>query len=180
MVKVSSLDELKHYVRVISSRHPDKDQANTIKTAIYLLNELPAVRESLLDEYFTSIFHLSVKDFVLSYNGKHGHSFEDSHVEEIKHALEELVLKGPHAWVSLIIEWAISLLGGVLDIHGRASGLTSKTQYSLLTPSYPSLTPSSLSRHAHHLVKLSWSEILIQPDQDLLLQTLLHRDKRLH
>lgn len=126
MVKVSSLDELKHYVRVISSRHPDKDQANTIKTAIYLLNELPAVRESLLDEYFTSIFHLSVKDFVLSYNGKHGHSFEDSHVEEIKHALEELVLKGPHAWVSLIIEWAISLLGGVLDIHGRASGLTSK------------------------------------------------------
>lgn len=42
MVKLSSLDELKHYVRVISSRHPDKDQENTIKTALYLLTELPA------------------------------------------------------------------------------------------------------------------------------------------
>lgn len=122
---MSSLNELKHYVKVISSRHPDKDQENTVKTAIYLLTKLPAARESLL-EYFASIFHLSVKDFVLSYNSKHGNSFEDTHVEEIKRALEELVVKGPHAWVSLLIEWAISLLGSVLDVHGRASGLSSK------------------------------------------------------
>lgn len=146
MVKVSSLDQLRHFVKVISSRHPDKDQGNTVKTAINLLTELPAARESLL-EYFQSVFHLSVKDFVLSYNGKHGHTFEDSHVEEIKRALEELVVKGPHAWVSLLIEWSIGLLGSVLDVHGRSSGLSSKWKwltwyFGILTLSFQTCTPS--------------------------------------
>lgn len=121
----SSLDQLRQYVRVVSSRHADRDPGATVKNAIHLLTALPAARESLL-EYFASIFHLSVKDFVLSYNSKHGNTFEDSHVEEIKQALEELVLKGPHAWVPLILEWSISLLGNVLDVHGRASGLSSE------------------------------------------------------
>lgn len=94
-------------------------------TTLTLISSLPA-RESLL-EYFSSIFHLSVKDYVHNYNSKHGQAFEDSHVEEIKQALEELVSKGPHAWVTLLVGWAITLLGTVLDVHGR-SGLASKFQ----------------------------------------------------
>lgn len=123
MVKLSSLDELKQYVKVISSRSPDKDPDSTIKTAIYLLNELPAARESLL-EYFASIFHLSLKNFVQ--NSKHGGPIADQRVEDIKLALEDLVHKGPK-WTSLLTEWGITLLGSLMEANGRIFGQSSKS-----------------------------------------------------
>lgn len=90
-----------------------------LKTAIYLLKNLPASRDAVL-QYFSYIFESVVDHYVLRLGNDKSTGttsqeteFDEAAATEINNVLSCLVTESSVAWVPIICSWCLELLGNI-------------------------------------------------------------------
>lgn len=90
-----------------------------LKTAVYLLRNLPASRDAVL-QYFSFIFESVVDHYVLRLGNEKStgkvspaSEFDEAAVTEINTVLSHLVTESSTAWVPIICSWCLELLGNI-------------------------------------------------------------------
>lgn len=97
------------------------------KTAIYLLKNLPAARDAIL-EYFCNLFDVAVNNYIVRIEKEiatgempETSSKEETTVAEIHNVLCNFVSLNPQAWAPVISTWSLELLGELSTKYaGRA------------------------------------------------------------
>lgn len=99
--------------KFLSSTSKSPQNLNTIeltRTALRLLNNVPATREAVL-EHFCSVFFAAVSKHVRQLEARQNLPIEENVITEIHLVLSSFISQNSDAWAPIISTWSLKLLG---------------------------------------------------------------------
>lgn len=110
------LSELNSFIIGVS-QSSKSNPVNLSKNALFLLKNLPAARDAVL-EYFCNVFDAAASNYIKRYETEIATgempdttSKEEMMVVEIHNVLSNFVSQNPQAWAPVISTWSLELLG---------------------------------------------------------------------
>lgn len=102
--------EVKKFLSSISKTSQNLNTIELTRTALKLLNNVPATREAVL-EHFCSVFFAVVSKHVRQLEARPNIQIEENVITEIHVVLSSFISQNPDAWAPIISNWSLKLLG---------------------------------------------------------------------
>ncbi|KAL0106307.1 hypothetical protein PUN28_016197 [Cardiocondyla obscurior] len=117
------LNEVRKFIcGALRSSH-NTNMQDVTRTALFLLKNVPAAREAVL-EYFCNIFFVAVTKYVRQIETKQNIPIpEESTIAEIYIILSNFVNGNPEAWAPIISAWSLDLLGKLSSDYAKRGNL---------------------------------------------------------